>query len=378
MKYFLLIFIAIPLFVNAQDLMLKNPGVAARSLGGAYTALADDATAIFWNPAGLAIHKNYEFYLSGMYENYKISSGIANFETKRYTASHLENMFIGFKFPIPIKIRNINLIGAISVHELIDFSYSYKSEEFSEVQEGDVRAYFVSIAYPYNDYLRFGLAYAFLHGNRDLQFKNLSGGLWGEDETEKYTYRGFYFLNFGLSYDLRPFRLGFSIKPAFELNEKSDTLRATIRMPFVLGIGVAYNPAGKLRYSADFEWGQFNNLNRKFEKAFERYRKGEEQRLGSKNAYQVRLGTEYSLEYKRLLIPLRIGVGVDRKFLIDLNNKQIQGAFLCGGFGLIFGNLTLDLGIEHNKTPYQVFNQGNYDEKLWLYMLSIKYKKASS
>ena len=38
----------------AQGLSFAGPGSKARSLGGAFTALADDYSAIYWNPAGLA------------------------------------------------------------------------------------------------------------------------------------------------------------------------------------------------------------------------------------------------------------------------------------------------------------------------------------
>src|SRR5918996_2281556 len=32
----------------------SSPGVRAAGMGGAFTAVADDASAVFWNPAGLA------------------------------------------------------------------------------------------------------------------------------------------------------------------------------------------------------------------------------------------------------------------------------------------------------------------------------------
>src|SRR5580700_4787066 len=43
-----------------------NVGVGARGLGmgGAYTALGDDADAIYWNPAGLAQVSGHEFQAS--------------------------------------------------------------------------------------------------------------------------------------------------------------------------------------------------------------------------------------------------------------------------------------------------------------------------
>lgn len=43
-----------PRLLNADDFAFHEPGARASALGGAFTALADDASALFYNPAGLA------------------------------------------------------------------------------------------------------------------------------------------------------------------------------------------------------------------------------------------------------------------------------------------------------------------------------------
>jgi hypothetical protein len=48
----LLIVLAVPVGTSAQ--VLESAGSRALGLGGAFTAVADDATATYWNPAGLA------------------------------------------------------------------------------------------------------------------------------------------------------------------------------------------------------------------------------------------------------------------------------------------------------------------------------------
>ena len=41
----------------------RGLGVRALGMGNTFTAVADDATSIYWNPAGLADQRKHEFYL---------------------------------------------------------------------------------------------------------------------------------------------------------------------------------------------------------------------------------------------------------------------------------------------------------------------------
>lgn len=66
MRFLILLFLALPLRAEetAQFLKIGN-GARAIGLGGAYTAVADDLTAMSWNPAGLALLEKRE--LGGMH-----------------------------------------------------------------------------------------------------------------------------------------------------------------------------------------------------------------------------------------------------------------------------------------------------------------------
>jgi hypothetical protein len=46
-------------------------GTKAMSMGNAFSAVADDLTAVFWNPAGLADKRNPEFYFAYQAESLK-------------------------------------------------------------------------------------------------------------------------------------------------------------------------------------------------------------------------------------------------------------------------------------------------------------------
>jgi hypothetical protein len=71
-----------PASLNAGAVMVPGFGARAMGMGGAFVAVADDATAVYWNPAGLAQLSKAEFALSastgislGMYDNDLDSEG---------------------------------------------------------------------------------------------------------------------------------------------------------------------------------------------------------------------------------------------------------------------------------------------------------------
>jgi hypothetical protein len=62
-------------YLNGSDLGM-GIGARAIAMGGAFTALCDDALAVFWNPAGLAQIHNNQMFLSGDYPKEFSSAGL--------------------------------------------------------------------------------------------------------------------------------------------------------------------------------------------------------------------------------------------------------------------------------------------------------------
>jgi long-chain fatty acid transport protein len=60
--------------LNASGISLFEIGSRAASLSGAYVALADNSSAIFYNPAGIAFQKGVGFRLNGTYSKFKITA----------------------------------------------------------------------------------------------------------------------------------------------------------------------------------------------------------------------------------------------------------------------------------------------------------------
>src|SRR3990167_627299 len=76
LRFAALLILASPPSWAAETASFLDIGVGARALGmgGAYTALADDANALYWNPAGLAKLEKREFTASHaeMYESTRL------------------------------------------------------------------------------------------------------------------------------------------------------------------------------------------------------------------------------------------------------------------------------------------------------------------
>ena len=62
-------------YLNGSDLGM-GIGARAIAMGGAFTAICDDASATFWNPAGLPQIHNNQIFLSGDYPKEFSSAGL--------------------------------------------------------------------------------------------------------------------------------------------------------------------------------------------------------------------------------------------------------------------------------------------------------------
>lgn len=85
-----------------------QPGARAAGYGQAFTAVADDLTAIFWNPAGLAYQKDTQAMMSAFYINYDATSNGPAFN-KFQTSAILP--FIAFSLPIDQSKKTILAAG---------------------------------------------------------------------------------------------------------------------------------------------------------------------------------------------------------------------------------------------------------------------------
>lgn len=95
-------------------------GTRALGLGGAYIGVADDYSAIYWNPAGLAQMRKMEFWMELSHENFGNEVEFSGNLNETSTSATKFNS-IGFVFPIPT--YRGSLVFGFGYQRVKDFEY---------------------------------------------------------------------------------------------------------------------------------------------------------------------------------------------------------------------------------------------------------------
>jgi len=133
--FFLIIFLtATSVFSqNYNDaLRLAIPGLGSNAralgMGNAYTSLSDDASAAFFNPAGLGLLKRLEFSGGIDYYNFNNSAEFQNVNTD-YSNSKTQLNRLSFAFPFPT-LRG-SLVFGLSYHRSSNLTRALKFDAFN-------------------------------------------------------------------------------------------------------------------------------------------------------------------------------------------------------------------------------------------------------
>lgn len=130
---FLILFSAIAFSQNLNDaLRLAYPGMGSNAralgMGNAYLGLSDDASAMYFNPAGLAFLKRMEFSGGLSYYNYdNTTSFLGNNSSYSNSATSLNRLSFAFPFPT---LRG-SLVFGLSYHQNKDLASAVKFDGFN-------------------------------------------------------------------------------------------------------------------------------------------------------------------------------------------------------------------------------------------------------
>lgn len=308
--------LAVPLFAQSADSPVNHQnvsnilGAGARALGmgGAFTAIADDATASTWNPAGLRILSKPEASIvydttkarqEWQYDNFSYPADPADRSYSRFQSvsdvAQSRNSGVNFASgTLPFEMGSRRIVGQASFRRLISFPYTnnpytylittydrpYGKETSRDVfaniaydaDAGGIDDYTVSAATKAVGDLDVGLSINYMNADIDSRgyLTDTTNGTYRDETQLHYSFKGFHY-DLGLLYRWHEM---VSVGAVYHTGLSSDfdyarreTLfyhplgtspelvtegKSHIKLPSSYAVGVAVRPVGPLTIAVDY------------------------------------------------------------------------------------------------------------------------------
>ena len=397
---------------QASGFLIYEHGAAAMAMGGAFVAVANNPSAVFHNPAGIAFLKGTQISVGPTFifpsghmvlPNWPVASqrdwkqhNTVFYPTNFYlTNSVSDRVTLGFGFFSPYGLGSrwprenplrylgyeddmktfffnptigVKLTDNFSVGFGVSYIYSTVTFKLAELE----------------DFTAFGLGkydvWALLKGTGHAWAVN-AGALYKTDKfSAGLNWRSSFSINFSGDLTLDTSAVPSPIRP---LIPTADTGTTKFKFPDILGLGIAYQATQKLLLSADFHyvtWSRFDKYIVDFTKVpdlttLENF----------KDSFLLRGGVQYAVSPK---FDLRAGILYDKTpqpvETVDPLLPDSDRWALTGGFGVkISKNVVLDLGYQYemfsdrtapNRSIYPLnLGEGTYDTTASLIGLSLSF-----
>jgi len=298
--------------------VFTNPGARSIGLGGAFAAIADDATAAFANPAGLVQILRTEISIELRGTASKADTDVP------YDIKHGLSGLGFFSFVYPSR----NWALALYSHQLASVGFTYTYPSVFE-REFTVRSYAAAAAFEISEHLSLGAGLSYFDGDRspavgvigfsDADWALNAGILW--NVSRAWNIAGF-------------FRQG----PEFE----SRTTPTRFSFPNEYGVGVAFRPrAGAL--TVGFEWDRVGSTTDPLQDGHAV--------TGGGSEYHV--GVEYAVLRWKPAPVFRAGLWRESGRRHDIVTYGVEDSFHSEdlghgafGIGLAFKRFQIDLGAD--------------------------------
>ena len=412
----ILIIVASVFFLNsmvmANGLNLNGFGAKAVAMGGAFVGLADDYTAIHWNPAGIAHFGKKTFGFSGELlipnNTYKLEMGPLTLVDAKTKSKMYPAFITAYYHPL-----TENLVAGIGVYTPSGLGAKWDGADFLATTAGSpyeatsyigVVSVSPAIAYKLSEQVSVGatlnINYGFFKIRRHAGAHPLAGDLGQYDENS----HGF---GIGATFGVlvkpsEKFSLGATFRTPSKLKMSGDVsisglnkigfpveseYEREVTSPMWLAGGVAFKPMDNLTLTFDLQytnWSIMDKLESEFTdpawQGFMQLTGGNELELDWSNKVQIRFGAEYALNN----IYLRAGYYYDPAPAPDTTLNFLVPNFdfnvITLGIGYSMNGMNLDCVLEYlqgkdrdiamngiNEMP------GYYTMKLFVPMVSISY-----
>jgi hypothetical protein len=371
-------------------------GAKAQAMGNAFTAVADDLTACFWNPAGLVAIRTPEFYLgykaTSQRHDYDLQDKAFGRDTRLYTydfASRL-NQIDFFAISTPFTLLKRPATFALGYYRYIP--YGFKGSDtgvltflhdlynplrstvtFAGSEGFDVLAFSLGarLARP----LSLGVTLQQFFGSGSLYFtteatgerdshRQLSEKLQGRSVIVGLLLTPFTSLRLGLAWHsglkgwIDSTLVAWEVNKRGELvNEQHAACEARVVIPRQYSLGALLLPAGWLSLSADYaiiDWDKGSIAGYYDDGPPLPYPQDGAWSGGQKQVRDLRFGLEARMPLGSWRLSLRLGGELDRQLYADVDGNPVKVACYSGGIGCQFSpNLLVELAYQRQRADWQ-------------------------
>jgi long-chain fatty acid transport protein len=336
----------------AQDWNITGAGARAAGIGGAFIGIADDATAIGWNPGGLTQLYRPEISLVTRFVNESFDD---EFNDEKLTQNHFALNFGSAAYPF----MDGKVVVALAYQQQLDM---YKDWGERDTDKGGAFTISPGAAYQITPMISVGLAANFWVGNWERE---------SAANTSDIKFSGFN-MNLGTMLNMRnlsnpiPLQLGFTMRTPFELtvdvdNDVNGSWTNKVEMPLMMGLGGAFFLGENLILSADYEMRFYGASEIIYENGNPASLSDSEEDL-----MQFRFGAEYMLVTDFAAIPVRAGFKTVPTLLANFDefgdaDGQVIGSGFAFGTGLIFEKIAVDMTYDFETYSQDYFDTGGSD-----------------
>jgi long-subunit fatty acid transport protein len=358
-------------------------GAKARAMGNAFTAVADDLTAAFWNPAGLAARRSPEFYLSYNTSSQKHDYDLQASETEEYNYHFADklNQIDFFSVSAPMNILKRPSTLALSYYRYIPYGFKGSVQEgftvlgdpsrarattvtFTGSEGIDILAFSISSAV--TDHFSLGATLQQFFGSGSMHLATVSAtGEFYSQSTEKLQGRN---VIIGTLFSPWPFmRLGFTWhsglkntldselltwevnKEGQKINKGESSCQARLVLPEQYSFGACLRLAKWLDVSTEYsrlDWEK-STIENYYGSGLLPFPQKDAWALGQKNARNLRFGLEAHLPFRKWQVHVRGGFSSDGQFYLDKTDQSVRIQCVAAGIGWEFTpNLLLDVSYQ--------------------------------
>jgi long-chain fatty acid transport protein len=363
----------------AQSFTLNGNGARAAGMGYAFVGVADDATAISWNAAGLTQLYSMEASVIG---RLSFGSLTTDYQTFNWDVSRSSGFKLNFaSFVIPFSAGDYNIVGGVAYRNIYDFTQNTENNlsndfgdtfDYTEDENGGINAVTPALAIQLSDMISFGAALNILMGDYTYEYSDSDG----DKSTTNVDYSG---LNVDLSTLIKPtpqFAIGanFSLPHTitFDAMDDEDKWVTERKVPLFFSIGAAIKATDNFTIAADYRnrpWSSSEvekyTIN-DFEYSGSEIPEGWFEEYPDANSFHV--GIEYLIEAGKNFVPVRLGFytlpTINRQASSDVEEAndnlpdQISYNTITAGFGVVMSTVIIDASYEYIFGTYT----GDYED----------------